>query len=70
MPTGPKPASIPAGDEESASSGDARGPGLIPILTDHAELDYRRSVEIAPLVIDTRHATQGIPAPEERVIAL
>jgi len=40
------------------------------ILTDHPEFDYRRTVEIAPLVIDTRSATRGIPSPEGRVITL
>jgi UDP-N-acetyl-D-glucosamine dehydrogenase len=33
------------------------------ILTDHPEFDYRRIVELAPLVIDTRNATWGITAP-------
>jgi len=40
------------------------------ILTDHADFDYRRVVERAALVVDTRQATWGIPAPAERVIAL
>ena len=40
------------------------------ILTDHAEFDYRRIVEVAPLVVDTRHATWGIPTPRGRVIRL
>ena len=40
------------------------------ILTDHPEFDYRRTVEIAPLVVDTRSATRGIPSPEGRVITL
>ena len=40
------------------------------ILTDHPEFDYRRIVEIAPLVVDTRHATWGIPAPEDRIVTL
>jgi UDP-N-acetyl-D-glucosamine dehydrogenase len=40
------------------------------ILTDHPEFDYRRVVERAALVVDTRHATWGIPAPAGRVIAL
>jgi UDP-N-acetyl-D-glucosamine dehydrogenase len=40
------------------------------ILTDHPEFDYRRTVEIAPLVIDTRNATWGIPAPEGRIVTL
>ena len=40
------------------------------ILTDHAEFDYRRVVERANLVVDTRQATWGLPAPAGRVIAL
>jgi UDP-N-acetyl-D-glucosamine dehydrogenase len=40
------------------------------VLTDHPEFDYRRLVEVAPLVLDTRGATWGIPAPAGRVIRL
>lgn len=40
------------------------------ILTDHPDFDYRRVVECAALVVDTRHATWRIPAPAERVIVL
>jgi UDP-N-acetyl-D-glucosamine dehydrogenase len=40
------------------------------ILTDHPEFDYGRVVECAALVIDTRHATWGIPAPAGRVIVI
>ena len=40
------------------------------ILTDHPEFNYRRIVERAALVVDTRHATWGIPAPAERVVLL
>jgi UDP-N-acetyl-D-glucosamine dehydrogenase len=40
------------------------------ILTDHPEFDYRRTVEVAPLVIDTRNATWGIAAPQGRVVTL
>ena len=40
------------------------------ILTDHPEFDYRRVVELAPLVVDTRNATWGLPAPQGRVICL
>jgi len=40
------------------------------ILTDHPEFDYRQIVELAPLVIDTRNATWGIPAPQGKVVAL
>ncbi|HVH30724.1 MAG TPA: nucleotide sugar dehydrogenase [bacterium] len=40
------------------------------ILTDHPEFDYRRVVARASLVVDTRNATWGIPAPAGRVIVL
>ena len=40
------------------------------ILTDHPGLDYRRIVEVASLVVDTRHATWGIPSPVGRVVTL
>lgn len=40
------------------------------ILTDHREFDYRRVVELAPLVVDTRNATWGIPVHAGRVITL
>jgi UDP-N-acetyl-D-glucosamine dehydrogenase len=40
------------------------------ILTDHEEFDYRTIVETARLIVDTRNATWGIPAPSGRVVAL
>src|SRR5258707_1074853 len=40
------------------------------ILTDHRKFDYRRIVEIARLVVDTRNATGGIPAAPRRVVRL
>jgi len=40
------------------------------ILTDHPELDYRRVVETATLVVDTRSATEGIPAPAGRILRI
>lgn len=42
----------------------------VAILTDHAEFDYRRIVETAPLVVDARNATWGIPGATGRVIRL
>jgi UDP-N-acetyl-D-glucosamine dehydrogenase len=38
------------------------------ILTDHPEFDFRRIVDVAPLVVDTRNATWGLTAPRGRVI--
>ena len=40
------------------------------ILTDHPEFDYRRIVETASLVVDTRNATWQISAPEGRIVTL
>jgi len=40
------------------------------ILTDHPEFDYRRIVDKAALVVDTRNATWGLPTPEGRVVIL
>ena len=40
------------------------------ILTDHVEFDYRRVVDAATLVVDTRSATWGVPAPADRVVTL
>jgi UDP-N-acetyl-D-glucosamine dehydrogenase len=40
------------------------------ILTDHPEFDYPRTVTAARLVVDTRNATFGLPAPEGRVVRL
>jgi len=40
------------------------------ILTDHPGVNYRRVVELARLVVDTRNATWGVPVPAERVIVL
>jgi UDP-N-acetyl-D-glucosamine dehydrogenase len=40
------------------------------ILTDHPDFDYPRVVEHAPLVVDTRNATRGIPSATGRVIVL
>lgn len=40
------------------------------ILTDHPEFDYQQIVRIAPLVVDTRHATRGLAAQTDRVVRL
>jgi UDP-N-acetyl-D-glucosamine dehydrogenase len=40
------------------------------ILTDHPEFDYRRIVELAKLVVDTRGATWKIGTPRESIVAL
>jgi len=40
------------------------------ILTDHAEFDYRRIVDLATLVVDTRSATWGLAVPNDCVVTL
>ena len=40
------------------------------ILTDHAEFDYQRTLAASRLVVDTRNATFGLPAPAGRVVRL
>jgi UDP-N-acetyl-D-glucosamine dehydrogenase len=37
-----------------------RGADLVVIATNHSNVDYRRVVELAPLILDTRNATRGI----------
>jgi len=34
------------------------------IVTDHSDYDYRRIVEEAQLVVDTRNATRGVSSPK------
>jgi len=29
------------------------------IITDHSQIDYRRVIDLAPLVVDTRNALNG-----------
>lgn len=48
---------------KSVSLSDGAGVGqydCVLILTDHRQVDYRKIVEEAPLVVDTRNATKGI----------
>jgi UDP-N-acetyl-D-glucosamine dehydrogenase len=40
------------------------------ILTDHPTFDFPQIVERAAIVVDSRNATWGIPAPEDRVIRI
>jgi len=40
------------------------------ILTDHSAVDYKRVVETAPLVVDTRNATAGVVDPDRRIVRL
>ncbi|MCC6272075.1 MAG: UDP-N-acetyl-D-glucosamine dehydrogenase, partial [Deltaproteobacteria bacterium] len=38
------------------------------ILTDHQDFDYRKIVAQAPLIVDTRNATKGLP--QKKVVRL
>jgi UDP-N-acetyl-D-glucosamine dehydrogenase len=40
------------------------------ILTDHSVVDYKRVVNTAPLVVDTRHATAAVADPRQNVVTL
>ena len=40
------------------------------IVTDHVDFDYRKIVDTAQLVVDTRNATWGLDVPRERVVTL
>jgi UDP-N-acetyl-D-glucosamine dehydrogenase len=40
------------------------------ILTDHPQFDYRRVLDQARLVVDTRNATWGLTAPGDRLVRL
>ena len=50
------------------TEGELSAADCVLILTDHPEFDYRRVVETAALVVDTRNATWGMPAPAGRVL--
>ena len=50
------------------TEGELAAADCVLILTDHPEFDYRRVVETAALVVDTRNATWGMPAPAGRVL--
>jgi UDP-N-acetyl-D-glucosamine dehydrogenase len=40
------------------------------ILTDHSAVDYKRVVEAAPLVVDTRNATAGAVGAHRTIVRL
>ena len=40
------------------------------ILTDHREFPYARVIEAARLIVDSRNATFGMPAPAGRIVRL
>ncbi len=55
--------SVPLTDDELRSA------DAVVIVTDHSGIDYRRVVELSDVVIDTRNATFGIPAPDGRIVS-
>ena len=55
---------VPASDENVAAA------DCVVVLTDHPDFDYARVAELASLVVDSRNATWGIPAPSGRVVRL
>jgi UDP-N-acetyl-D-glucosamine dehydrogenase len=55
---------VPASDENIAAA------DCVVVLTDHPDFDYARVSELASLVVDSRNATWGIPAPHGRVVRL
>ena len=64
----------PIGDTQmkSVELSDARiaAADCVLILADHAAFDYRRIVDHARLVVDSRNATFGLEAPEGRIVRL
>jgi UDP-N-acetyl-D-glucosamine dehydrogenase len=40
------------------------------IVTDHSAVDYKRVVELAPVVIDTRNATRGVVSGRDKIVRL
>jgi UDP-N-acetyl-D-glucosamine dehydrogenase len=45
-----------------------RNTDLVIITTDHSNIEYRRIVELAPLILDTRNATRGIES--EKIVLM
>ena len=46
-------ASVELSDEELKAA------DCVVIVTDHSEIDYKRVIDLAPLVVDTRNALNG-----------
>ena len=40
------------------------------IVTDHSAVDYKRVVELAPVVVDTRNATRGVVSGRDKIVRL
>jgi UDP-N-acetyl-D-glucosamine dehydrogenase len=55
---------VPASDENLTAA------DCVVVLTDHPDFDYARVSELAPLVVDSRSATWGLPAPSARIVRL
>jgi UDP-N-acetyl-D-glucosamine dehydrogenase len=47
-----------------------RAADAVVVVTDHASVDYKRVVELAPLVVDTRNATRGLVAHRDKIVRL
>lgn len=43
---------------------------LVLIATDHSSVDYRKLVDTAPIILDTRNATRGLSGREDKVVLL
>jgi UDP-N-acetyl-D-glucosamine dehydrogenase len=43
---------------------------VVVIVTDHSAVDYKRVVELAPVVVDTRNATRELVQHRERIVKL
>jgi UDP-N-acetyl-D-glucosamine dehydrogenase len=46
------------------------GADCVIIATDHSALDYKRVVDLAPLVIDTRNVTRRVAPQRDNVVTL
>ena len=56
--------SVPLDDRRLA------GADCVIIATDHTSVDYKRVVDLAPLVVDTRNATRGLVSHRDNVVKL
>ncbi len=56
--------SVPLDDERLT------GADCVIIATDHSGVDYKRVVDLAPLVVDTRNVTRGVAPHRDNVVKL
>ena len=57
-----------AGGSRPLTSGLLQSQDAVVIVTDHSACDWAWVVGHAPLVIDTRNATRGVPAPPGKIV--